>query len=73
MHDTKTSQTKRPHATQISATLSDESINIENLSSRSKKEVGYSVFEISGKCTEGVVEKLKSIDGVIRVYIIKNK
>jgi D-3-phosphoglycerate dehydrogenase / 2-oxoglutarate reductase len=58
---------------QISTTLSDESINIENLSSRSKKEVGYSVFEISGRCPESAVEKLKSIDGVIRVYIIQNK
>jgi len=57
---------------QISSALSNESLNIENLSSRSKKDLAYSVFEIIGKCPEDMVSKLCSIDGVIRVNIIPN-
>ncbi len=58
---------------QISTALSGESINIENLSSRSKKEYAYSVFEIVGKCPQSVVEKLTSIDGIIRVNVVDNR
>jgi D-3-phosphoglycerate dehydrogenase len=58
---------------QISMAISGEGINIENLSSRSKKEYGYSVFEISGKCPDSVVTKLKSVDGIIRVNVVDNR
>jgi len=58
---------------QISAALSGVSLNIENLSSRSKKEYAYSVFEIFGECPGSIAEKLNSIDGVLRVNIIRNK
>ncbi len=57
---------------QISSALSGEGINIENLSSRSKKELAYSVFEIAGTCPISVVDKLNKIEGIIRVSIIKN-
>jgi len=57
---------------QISSTLSNEGLNIENLSSRSKKDLGYSVFEIIGKCPYDLVNKLCSIEGVIRVNIVPN-
>jgi D-3-phosphoglycerate dehydrogenase len=58
---------------QISMALSKEGLNIENLSSRSKKDVAYSVFEINGKCPDFVVEKLKTVDGIICVNIINNR
>lgn len=58
---------------QISSALSAEGLNIENLSSRSKKDIGYSVFEIVGKCPASVVEKLSKIDGIIRVNVINNR
>jgi len=58
---------------QISSALSAEGLNIENLSSRSKKDLGYSVFEIIGKCPAAVVEKLKAVEGIIRVTIINNR
>ncbi len=57
---------------QISSALSSQGLNIENLSSRSKKDLGYSVFEIIGKRSDDLVEKLCSIEGVIRVNIIPN-
>ncbi len=58
---------------QISTALSNENINIENLSSRSKKEYAYSVFEITQKCPQKTVDKLKCIQGVIRVNVINNR
>jgi D-3-phosphoglycerate dehydrogenase / 2-oxoglutarate reductase len=58
---------------QISSALSAEGLNIENLSSRSKKDIGYSVFEIIGKCPAAVVEKLEKIEGIIRVNVINNR
>ncbi|MHC1695369.1 MAG: 3-phosphoglycerate dehydrogenase family protein [Eubacteriales bacterium] len=58
---------------QISTALSGAGLNIENLSSRSKKDYAYSVCEITGTCPQSVIDKLKATDGIIRVNIIKNK
>jgi D-3-phosphoglycerate dehydrogenase len=58
---------------QISTALSEEGINIENLSSRSKKEYGYSVFEIAGKCPATVFAKLNAVEGIIRVQVVSNR
>lgn len=58
---------------QISAALSGQGLNIENLSSRSKKDMAYSVFEIIGKCPDSVVDQLKRVDGIIRVNVINNR
>ncbi|MDW7657339.1 MAG: 3-phosphoglycerate dehydrogenase family protein [Bacillota bacterium] len=59
--------------TLISSALSEEGINIENLSSRSKKDAAYSVLEINGRCPESVIERLKGTEGIIRVHIIHNR
>lgn len=58
---------------QISSAISEAGLNIENLSSRSKKEMGYSVFEITGKCPDCVIEKLLSVEGIIRVNVVSNR
>jgi len=58
---------------QISTALSGEGINIENLSSRSKKDYAYAVFEINGHCPDSVVAKLTAVDGIIRVNLIHNR
>jgi D-3-phosphoglycerate dehydrogenase len=58
---------------QISAALSGEGLNIENLSSRSKKDYAYSVFEIIGHCPENIVSRLTAVPGIIRVNIIRNR
>jgi D-3-phosphoglycerate dehydrogenase len=59
--------------TLISSALSEEGINIENLSSRSKKDAAYSVLEINGRCPDSVIERLKGTEGIIRVHIIHNR
>lgn len=57
---------------QLSARLSDAGLNIENLSSRSKKDYAYSVFEITGQASDALIRSLYDIDGIIRVNEIKN-
>jgi D-3-phosphoglycerate dehydrogenase len=58
---------------QVSSALSAQGLNIENLSSRSSKDVAYSVFEIVGKCPKPVIEQLCKIEGIIRVNLINNR
>ncbi len=57
--------------TQISSAISDEKINIENFINKSKKDYAYTVVEINGELPESVIDAVKSIDGVIKVNIIK--
>lgn len=57
--------------TQISSAISDEKINIENFINKSKKDYAYTVVEINGELPDSVVYAVKSIDGVIKVNIIK--
>jgi D-3-phosphoglycerate dehydrogenase len=58
---------------QMSASLSEAGLNIENLSNRSKKSMAYSVFEISGLCPETVIDKLHTIEGTVKVRVINNR
>ena len=56
--------------TQISAVLSDEKINIENMANGSKKENAYTLIEINGDIPESVCQKLNAIEHVTRVRVI---
>lgn len=56
---------------QISSAFAKHDINIENMLNKSKKENAYTILDISGDSIEAAVSDLKSIDGVIRVRIIR--
>ena len=56
---------------QITSAVSEENINIENFINKSKKDNAYTVVEINGDIPEKVVEKVKAIEGVIRIRVIK--
>jgi D-3-phosphoglycerate dehydrogenase len=56
---------------QISAAFSQDSINIENMLDKSKKEFAYTILDVSGEDVEKVVERLRDIEGVIRVRVIR--
>lgn len=56
--------------TKATAVMADAKINIENMESKSKKDIAYTVLDVKGN-TDGIVEKLKAIDTVITVRIIK--
>jgi D-3-phosphoglycerate dehydrogenase len=56
---------------QISTAFSQDSINIENMLNKSKKEFAYTILDVSGEDVEKVVERLRDIEGVIRVRVIR--
>ena len=56
---------------QITAALGSEKINIENMLNKSKKDYAYTMMDANGDIDEKVVSMLTSIDGVIKVRVIK--
>ncbi|MDD4773437.1 MAG: 3-phosphoglycerate dehydrogenase family protein [Eubacteriales bacterium] len=54
---------------QISAAISAEKINIENMLNRSKKEYAYTIVEIIGDIPKITLDTLYNIDGIIRINI----
>lgn len=56
---------------QISAAISAENINIENMLNRSKKDYAYTIVEIIGDIPRAIVDKLDALDCVIRVIVLK--
>ena len=56
--------------TKISAVTAEAKVNIENMESKSKKDMAYTVLDVTGN-TDGLIEKFKAIDAVLGVRIIK--
>ena len=56
----------------ISNCFSENNINIDNLLNKSKKENAYSIIDTDDEFVDKVVEKIKAIEGVIRVRVIKD-
>ena len=54
----------------ITAIVSSEGINIEHMANGSKGEFAYTLLEISGELSLEAVERMKAIEGVIRVRVI---
>ena len=57
--------------TQFTGVFSSEGINIENMINKSKGNYAYCVFDISAPATQALVDKIKAIDGVLKVRIVK--
>jgi D-3-phosphoglycerate dehydrogenase len=45
--------------------------NINNMANNSKGDFAYTLLDLDGKVSDATVEKLKAIDGVVRVRVIK--
>lgn len=56
---------------QFTSVFSAEGINIENMINKSKGDYAYSIFDIAASSTNAFVEKIKAIDGVLKVRIVK--
>lgn len=56
---------------QITAILAEDGINIANLLNRHKGDWAYTMIDIDSEVNEGLKEKLKGIDGVVRVRFMK--
>ena len=54
----------------ITAVCSEQGLNIENMTNKSRGEIAYTLVDITGAPEADSLDKLKAIDGVIRVRII---
>lgn len=56
--------------TQITAALSDEGINIENMTNKSKGDNAYTVIDLCSAPSDAAVARIKAVDGIVRVRVI---
>ncbi len=56
---------------QVSSVVSDMKINIENMINKSKKDNAYTIIETNDEITESAIEKIRSIQGIVRVNLIQ--
>ena len=56
---------------QISSVLSDNGVNIENMTSKSKKDYAYTVIDVTGSIPDVALVNLKAITGLVRIRVIK--
>jgi D-3-phosphoglycerate dehydrogenase len=57
--------------TKFTAAFGDEGINISDMTNKSRGEYAYTMMDIEKPADENIINKLKGIDGVFRVRIIK--
>jgi len=53
--------------TAISAAVSAQGLNIEAMNNASKKEYAYTIMDVTGDVSDESLEKIKAVEGVIRV------
>jgi len=54
----------------ISKVLGSAGVNIEHLVNESRENIAYTLIDVSDPVSDEQVEKIKSVDGIIRVRII---
>ncbi len=52
---------------QISTCLADAGLNIEDLLNKSRGEIAYTIVDVNGPVSDDVLDKIRSIEGVIKV------
>ncbi len=57
--------------TKFTGAFGELGINISELNNKSKGEFAYTMFDVDSPVTEEIVGKLKAIDGVLRVRVVK--
>ena len=56
---------------QFTSLLAQEDMNISLITNKSRKEYAYTVMDVDKKVDDSVAEKLKAIDGVLKVRVIR--
>ena len=52
---------------QISTTLADNGLNIQDMMNKHRDGIAYNIIDVSGEPDEALIEKLKAIEGVVMV------
>lgn len=55
---------------QISTMISEDGINIDTMTNRSKKDYAYTVLDVSTDVAEATLDKIRAIEGVLRVRTV---
>ncbi len=55
---------------QISSVVSADGVNIDSMTSKSRKDYAYTVLDVEGDITDKVSDDIKNIDGIIRVRVL---
>lgn len=58
--------------TKITSALSDDVINVENMTNKSKKDLAYTLVDVNTRITDEVADELRAIEGVIRVRVLNH-
>lgn len=56
--------------TQITAALSDEGLNIENMTNKSKGDNAYTVLDVAAKPSDAAIARIAAITGLYRVRVV---
>lgn len=56
---------------QITTILANENINIADMLNRHQENIAYNIIDVDGEITDKQLEKIRKIEGVIRVRLIK--
>ena len=56
----------------ITTVCSEQGLNIENMTNKSRGEVAYTIIDLTGKADVESLNKLKALDAVIRVRILQD-
>ena len=54
----------------FTALCSEQGINIENMTSKSRGDIAYTLLDVNGKPAGASIDALKAIDAVLRVRVI---
>jgi D-3-phosphoglycerate dehydrogenase len=57
--------------TNFSRIMGEESVNIAEMSNKSRGDVAYTLIDTDTKVSAAVIRQLESVDGVFRVRIVK--
>ena len=58
--------------TKITTALSDDGINVENLTNKAKKDYAYTMVDVNSRIGEDVADELREIPGMIRVRVLNH-
>ena len=56
---------------QVTGTVAGQGVNISDLTNKSRDKYAYTLLDLEGRPTEETIEKLKGIQGVLRVRVVK--
>lgn len=54
----------------ITRMLADNKLNIADMINKSKGNIAYNIIDVEGDISEGLINKIKSIEGIIAVRVL---